>query len=212
VLYDSARCCHTFWTIEDLRPSPEDALPLVPTPAELAAAPPPPPSEEGFVFHPQLAITCFHTATAEDEEHCPPSSSIFECTMLDQVRSSAPEGRDAPMRLEERSLLCLLRRDLLGQAVAVDALSLSFDGEDRKPSLAFAFSHPAGAAVGVRIASQTSFGPSGARPSSATHLLVLHPEDRSLRLYAGSRLLATCALRVPPGTSLPTLCSRPSLR
>ncbi len=205
VIYDFTRCCHTFWTIEDLRPSPEDALPPVPTPTELAAAAPP--SEEGLLFHPQLAISCFHTATAghEDEEHCPPSSSIFECTMLSQAKSaSGPESPQAHTRLEERSLLCLLRRDLLGQTVAVDALALSFDGADRKPSLGFAFSHPAMAAVGVRLASRwrasvAESSVDGRCSSSATHLLVLHPNDRSLRLYAGAHFLATCSLRVPPG-------------
>jgi hypothetical protein len=89
--------------------------------------------------------------------------------------------------------------------VAVDALALSFDGADRKPSLAFAFSHPAMAAVGVRLASRWRASVVGSSidgrcsSSSATHLLVLHPNDQSLRLYAGAHFLATCSLRVPPG-------------
>jgi hypothetical protein len=198
VLYDHARSCHTFWTTEDLRPSPDRATPL-----PLGPAPAPP--TEGLVFHPQIAIACFHVHHHEDEPMAP-SASIFECSTLRQVQ----RGQSEDCILTEQSLLCLLRRDLLGQTTAVDAFALSF--EEGRPSLSPAFSHPATAAVAVRITSTSSSSSSlnslrgPIRSSSATHLLTLHPEDGSLRLYAGAHFLAVCSLRIPPSI-LPPLCS-----
>jgi len=215
VLYDFERGCHSFWTLEELHPRPQDLPPLVPTPAQLAAYLEQQQQQQqqhgeeegadmmvvegeqtGLLFPPRMAICCVHTQPSmepaveveqeQGRQWRGPAASVFECGSSGQQPA--------------RPVLCLLHRDPLGRAVAVEGLA----AVERPPgtglqglSLVPAFVHRAAAAVGVRIRSSASagFGPS----LVATHLLVLHPDDGSLRLYAGEHLLAICSLRLPPG-------------